>query len=128
MVQIPVDATAYANRGPYHNVLAIFRWFDQELDAKMARLERDLLLKIQNRAGDIGTAGKGVGIYANYAGMAHSWPPLGSFAINTLIGRETNAKELFGDNLPRLQELKKLYDPNNVFQKWHNLFIPSTAR
>lgn len=84
VVQIPVDATAYANRGPYHNVIAIFRWFDQELDAKMARLERELLLKIQNRAGDIGIAGNRVGVYANYAGMTNFWYPLGIFAVNTL--------------------------------------------
>jgi hypothetical protein len=48
--------------------------------------------------------------------------------INTIIGHEANAEELFGKNLPRLQELKKVYDPKNVFQKWHNLLIPSTAR
>lgn len=38
------------------------------------------------------------------------------------LGHDASAKDLFGDNLPRLQELKMKYDPTNVFRKWHNLF------
>ncbi|GLI72316.1 hypothetical protein PoHVEF18_000486 [Penicillium ochrochloron] len=108
--QVPLDATAYANRGPYHNVAIILRWHDPELDAKMANLERALLRKIRERSGVASIAGHGVGIYANYA------------------GHEANAQELFGDNLPRLQKLKKQYDPKNMFQKWHNLLTPTSPR
>lgn len=127
VIQTPVDATAYANRGPYHNVVAIFSWFDQELDAKMANMERTLLHKIRDYTKDVNVAGKGVGIYANYAGITSSLTPFGNSAINMPLGHELNAKELFGDNLPRLQKLKRKYDPQNMFQKWHNLSIPSSS-
>jgi hypothetical protein len=68
--QIPFDATAYANRGQYHNVVFIFRWYDQELDMKMVNLERAMTSKIRDRAGVVRIAGQGVGIYANYAGTS----------------------------------------------------------
>ena len=31
---------------------------------------------------------------------------------------ENKAEALFGKNYPRLQELKKKYDPENIFNKW----------
>jgi hypothetical protein len=68
VTQVPVDATAYANRGPYHSLAIIFRWHDPELDARMANLERALLHKIRERAGVASITGSGVGVYANYAG------------------------------------------------------------
>jgi len=51
------------------------------------------------------------------------FPFPGSFVLATNICPETGsrASEIFGKNLPRLQALKKQYDPNNVFKKWHNL-------
>jgi hypothetical protein len=70
--QVSLDATAYANRGAYHNVTTIFRWHDPELDAKMKRLERAMMRKIRGRAGVATIAGHGVGVYANFAGMISS--------------------------------------------------------
>lgn len=127
VTQIPVDATAYANRGPYHNIAYIFRWYDQELDAKMASLEHAMIRRISERAGVAGIAGEGVGVYANYAGTC-SLNLMKGTLTDTIVGHEANAEELFGKNLPRLQKLKKVYDPKNMFQKWHNLLIPSTTR
>ncbi|KAL4784204.1 hypothetical protein BJX76DRAFT_327982 [Aspergillus varians] len=103
VTQVPFDATAYANRGPYHNAAVIFRWNDPALDAKMASLERGLLRKIRECGSLPSIPAQGVEVYANYA------------------GHEYDARELFGDNLPHLLELKKRYDPKNVFRKWHNL-------
>ena len=31
---------------------------------------------------------------------------------------KNKAEALFGKNYPRLQELKKKYDPENIFNKW----------
>ncbi|KAJ5240713.1 uncharacterized protein N7469_002304 [Penicillium citrinum] len=103
--EVPTDATAYANRGPYYNVAIMFRWRDHELDSKMASLGRSFIRKLGRETGVASIVGSGVGVYANYAGP------------------EFSAKELFGDNLPRLQELKKRYDPQNMFRKWHNLHV-----
>ncbi|KAJ5771793.1 hypothetical protein N7520_002322 [Penicillium odoratum] len=105
--EVPIDSTAYANRGKFHNVATTFCWKDPELDAKMARVERAMLRKIREHSGVANVAGHGVGLYANF------------------VDHEADAKELFGDNLPRLQGLKMKYDPKYMFQKWHNLLVPA---
>ena len=72
VIQVPLDATAYANRGAYHNVATIFRWHDPELDAALKRRELALLWKIRERGGVAIIAGHGVGVYANFAGTISS--------------------------------------------------------
>lgn len=74
VTQVPLNATAYANRGPFHNVAIMLRWHDPELDSVMARRERDLLRKIRQEAEVTGISGCGVGVYANYAGRDISFP------------------------------------------------------
>jgi FAD/FMN-containing dehydrogenase len=32
-----------------------------------------------------------------------------------------NAEVLFGGNYPKMQEIKKRYDPDNVFSKWFSI-------
>ena len=34
------------------------------------------------------------------------------------VGVKNKAEALFRENYPRLQELKKQYDPENIFNKW----------
>lgn len=51
-----------------------------------------------------------------------------SFAVRlclswlTLIGEAIDPNRAFGENLERLRVLKKKYDPDNVFYKWHSLW------
>jgi len=68
VTEVPIDATAYANRGPYHNVAIMFRWRDHELDSKIANIGRAFIRKFRQETGVASIAGSGVGVYANYAG------------------------------------------------------------
>ncbi|KAJ6114091.1 hypothetical protein N7512_007536 [Penicillium capsulatum] len=74
VAQVPFDATAYANRGPYHNVAVIIRWRDAELDVRMASLKEALLRKIRECGPIPMLPGHGVGVYANYTGLSTSIP------------------------------------------------------
>jgi FAD/FMN-containing dehydrogenase len=40
---------------------------------------------------------------------------------NTISGNDLPNEEIFGHNLARLRALKKKYDPDNMFRKWHNI-------
>ncbi|PYH44048.1 FAD-binding domain-containing protein, partial [Aspergillus saccharolyticus JOP 1030-1] len=107
--KIPNEATAFANRGPYYNVSCLFRWYDASLDERIRMAQASLLERIATTAG-IHRPGydgpkRGTGIYANYA------------------GHEVSSETIFGANLPRLQELKKKYDPHGAFNKWHRIRV-----
>ncbi|KAI9369702.1 hypothetical protein BJX61DRAFT_133941 [Aspergillus egyptiacus] len=109
--KVPNDAAAFASRGPYYNVSTLFTWNEACLDEEMHSLQDNLMSQIGTRAGvsrkpDYNIANHGTGLYANYA------------------GHNTPIEAIFGDNLPRLQELKNKYDPRNTFKKWHNVLAP----
>ncbi|GLA62930.1 hypothetical protein AtubIFM56815_005444 [Aspergillus tubingensis] len=108
LAKVPNDATAYASRGHYYNVSTLFEWNEAHLDDKIRALQKNLMDRIGVLAGierqpNYNMSEHGTGLYANYAG--HDVP----------------IKRIFGENLPRLRELKKKYDPHNTFRKWHNL-------
>ncbi|OJI99795.1 hypothetical protein ASPVEDRAFT_81387 [Aspergillus versicolor CBS 583.65] len=104
------QATAFASRGTYYNVSTLFEWDDAGLDDRIKSLQEDLMSRIGDEGGisrksDYNVSKHGTGLYANYA--------------SPKVPLET----IFGDNLPRLRELKKKYDPQNTFRKWHNMTI-----
>ncbi|OJJ65581.1 hypothetical protein ASPBRDRAFT_70307 [Aspergillus brasiliensis CBS 101740] len=114
LAKIPNDAAAFTSRGFYYNVSTLFEWSEAYLDHRIRSLQKSLMDRIGRLGGvarqpNYNMSKHGTGLYANYAG--HNVP----------------IKEIFGDNLPRLRELKKKYDPHNTFRKWHNLnaFIDS---
>ncbi|EWZ38498.1 hypothetical protein BFJ63_vAg330 [Fusarium oxysporum f. sp. narcissi] len=106
--EVPQDATAYANRGDYYDAMTSFAWENPAYDSEIRQFNRSLCKRIRETNGYSATAGghwsKGpVGVYINIE--ADSISP----------------KDAWGVNLHRLRELKKKFDPNNVFNKWHGI-------
>ncbi|UKZ52882.1 hypothetical protein TrVGV298_006669 [Trichoderma virens] len=98
VISVPKDATAYPSRGEFYHFATVIMWQDEELDDEVRQFQRNLLGKVREK----GHQGPG-GQYANYV-------------------EKMNPKLMFGDSLGRLRVLKKKFDPNNVFYKWHGLW------
>ncbi|KKK13296.1 hypothetical protein P175DRAFT_0542011 [Aspergillus ochraceoroseus IBT 24754] len=109
VISVPIETTACANRGRFYNVGLLLVWYDPEQDSIMRLYERSIISKIEHAQCEERLEDN-VDAYPNYA------------------GHEVGAKYLFGSNLPRLQELKKIYDQHNVFHKWHNLLSHTEVR
>jgi FAD/FMN-containing dehydrogenase len=111
--EVAQEATAYANRGDYYDVLTLFGWENPGHDSEVREFNRSICKRVRETNGyQAGTGGhwsKGpVGVYINVE--AESISP----------------KDAWGANLPRLRELKKRYDPQNVFNKWHSIAEDTT--
>lgn len=71
---VPLEATAFANRGRYYGVAVMTRWNDPEFDDKGRQFNRDLKAFINERMfsndddGGHSEIGHGVRAYANYEG------------------------------------------------------------
>ncbi|TWU73205.1 hypothetical protein ED733_004489 [Metarhizium rileyi] len=103
VISVPRDATAYPSRGRFYHFASLFMWQHERLDGDVRRFQRELLGKLRQR----GYQGNG-GQYANYD------------------GERIDPTLAFGENLDRLRVLKKKYDPDNVFYKWHSLWSGSS--
>jgi FAD/FMN-containing dehydrogenase len=97
--RVATDATAYALRSPGFNVNILGEWLDGSETEANIKWVRDTYAALQPAA-----SGRR---YANY------------------IGTEDMTSEglsaVYGSNLPRLREIKKKYDPENVFRENLNI-------
>lgn len=103
VVEVEQTATAFANRGPYSNILFATGWKEEENDGVCRQFTR-MMSQIsgavfERQRGDM----DGVGEYCNYDGLG------------------ITGQGAFGVNYPRLVELKKKFDPENVFNKGADL-------
>jgi len=93
VTRIPVDATAYALREPGFNLLVLGQWMDRAHEGSTMAWARETFVGVGPHVGQRR--------YLNYLGSDEDAGTLASAA--------------YGPNLARLRQLKRKYDPDNVF-------------
>ncbi|KAL4875859.1 hypothetical protein BJY04DRAFT_150710 [Aspergillus karnatakaensis] len=107
IVSVPRDATAFASRGTTQNGVINLRWTDSSKDLEHRAWAREVQERWKAKLeGDGKTQEGGVPQYINYAEPG-----------DAVVGN------IYGENLPRLKELKAKYDPTNVFRKMHPITL-----
>ncbi|EKM60153.1 uncharacterized protein PHACADRAFT_251050 [Phanerochaete carnosa HHB-10118-sp] len=101
LMEVPFEATAFANRGPIFNITFAIRWKSPNLDMTMRQWAsaraKAIRVEESKRSGMDLEAARG---YANFG-----------------LGDE-RVRDVFGEHYDRLSELKAKYDPQLVFRKW----------
>ena len=108
VASVPRSATAYVNRYHAPMLTADFRWDKPELD----KTARDEAKNISNNIKD-----KLKAFRATAKLQVEGERDLESFYGNIAGGDEQTAS-LYGENLPKLKELKRKYDPDCLWDKW----------
>ncbi|RPD66712.1 FAD-binding domain-containing protein [Lentinus tigrinus ALCF2SS1-7] len=106
---VPNDATAY-RRGLRPNVLCLV--FAKEDSQEASKYSRDVAHELTSMM-DAENVG-----YGNYS------PDSDALSTNGTV-RANKAEANFGSNYKRLQQIKKMYDPELVFKKWF-VITPAT--
>ncbi|KAL3445036.1 hypothetical protein BJX65DRAFT_297316 [Aspergillus insuetus] len=102
--EVPVTATAHGHRGDFQNMVIAPRWKDAKHDDIVEQWTLDVAaLVVQEREENGPSRGGLVTEYGNYDHLSAS--PRG----------------VYGVNLERFIEVKKVYDPDSVFNKWYPL-------
>ncbi len=109
MASVPVSETAYAARHDTALFMVDYRWDDSKLDVTMREEVKETTAFVREKlqemrvAADVQDDGQRdvTAIYPNI-----------SFGAEKM-------KSVFGPNLERLQRLKKKYDPDSMWNKWH---------
>lgn len=71
VMEVPLENTAYGNRGEYYNVGTVMKWYDPSLDMMVRAYARSLHSKITEGGGTVGE--EGTGAYANYIGESSAY-------------------------------------------------------
>lgn len=100
---VPVSAMAYASRHKLVNVVMEAQYDQPELDGVMREEVKNMIMKARSSTAEKRKLqGKSeVLVNANFSS--------GSEKVNAV----------FGENLPRLKEIKRKYDPDFIFNKWY---------
>jgi FAD/FMN-containing dehydrogenase len=111
--EVAQDATAYANRGDYYDAVTVFGWTDPELDTTLRQFNRKLCEQIRRTNGYQRSECRG--------GDISKEEPVGRYL--NMEGEPLRPDEAYGSNLKRLEEVKMMFDPGNVFHKWHGVGV-----
>ncbi|GES63905.1 hypothetical protein ATETN484_0009059200 [Aspergillus terreus] len=106
VASVPIDATAYSGRFDVAWMIPDLQWDDPAMDSTMRMEVTSITAHIRERVRE--------------AKGGHVNGPRDATAIypNISAGGEEKAKSVFGPNLPRLQVLKRKYDPDFIWNKW----------
>ncbi|MCJ1462361.1 hypothetical protein MMC07_000961 [Pseudocyphellaria aurata] len=109
LCKVASDATAFANRGRHQNVMFGPFWEDAESDMACQLWARQMskrckieLERVKRQMGNPESMDS-IGEYGNYDALGAS------------------PRVIFGNNYDRLTQIKKQYDPDNVFNKSYSL-------
>jgi FAD/FMN-containing dehydrogenase len=98
VTRVDPTATAFAHRSEGYNILTLGQWADSADDVANIAWTRDTHTAIENHAD--------AGIYSNYMGSDEG---------------ESRVRAAYGVNYDRLRQVKKAYDPDNVFRLNQNI-------
>ncbi|CAJ2506326.1 Uu.00g004560.m01.CDS01 [Anthostomella pinea] len=115
----------FANRGYHMNSLIMPMWSKPENDSECRQFARDVSLEFKKELEAHGQrTSEGVEGGASVKGKKGAVLLYGNYDQYDEI-----SKDIFGDNYPRLQEIKAKYDPTNMFNKLFPIQPkPSSAR
>lgn len=102
--EVPVTATAHGHRGHVQNVMIALRWLDRQDDVRVEKWSRWIAGLVATER--VRNGGPVVGPVTEYGNYDHL---------------SANPRDVFGVNYDRLVQLKKVYDTDNVFNKWYSL-------
>ena len=94
MSRIPEDATAYGNRNALYNLSIDTTWTASEDDEEMIAWTCGAWSKIHDLTGG--------GVYLNFAGLGED--------------NDNLARGAYSRNYERLREIKRKYNPGNLFR------------
>jgi len=98
--RVPIGDTAYAMRDTGYNVLIAAQWTDPKDDERCVRWTRETYASLAPYVGPRR--------YVNYLN-------------DDELGQPDNLTAVYGPNLPRLRQIKKRYDPENIFNQNLNI-------
>ncbi|KAL2839022.1 hypothetical protein BJX68DRAFT_202336 [Aspergillus pseudodeflectus] len=107
---VPRRATAFASRGTTQNGIITLRWSDASKDQE----HRGWARKVQER-------------YKEELDKEEKWKAVGAGGVPQYINYaepgDSVVGNIYGENFDRLKELKRKYDPTNVFRKMHPITL-----